>query len=87
MHLQSRTGRALSAYFPDITHAVRHSPPPAVVVDGELVVWWRDRISFAMLHRRLTAGVHLLRVARDLPAHYVVFDLLRDDDGQVLMDL
>src|SRR5207249_2255270 len=86
VQLRSRTGLLLSAYFPDITQAVRESLPPAVVLDGELIVWQRNRTSFAMLRGRVTVGAQVLRIARACPAHYVVFDLLRDADGSDLLN-
>jgi ATP-dependent DNA ligase len=86
VQLRSRAGRLLSDYFPDITQAVRGSLPPAVVLDGELIVWRQNRTSFAMLQGRVTAGRHVLRIAQACPAHYVVFDLLRDADGRELLD-
>jgi ATP-dependent DNA ligase len=51
------------------------------------VVWERGRLSFAQLQRRITAGRGLLRLARECPAHYVLFDLLVDISGQVILDL
>jgi ATP-dependent DNA ligase len=61
--------------------------PAGVVLDGELIVWERDRTNFALLQRRVTAGARVLRMAREYPAHYVVFDLLRDHDGTLLLDV
>ncbi len=87
MYLQSRAGRNLTTYFPDITRAIRAAIPPGVVLDGELIVWERGRTNFAQLQRRVTAGRDLLRVARECPAHYVLFDLLRDAGEQVILDL
>ncbi|MGR6318849.1 hypothetical protein Q2K19_31745 [Micromonospora soli] len=43
VYLQSRAGRNLTPYFPDITRAVRALVPPGVVLDGKLVVWERGR--------------------------------------------
>ncbi|MEU8265445.1 ATP-dependent DNA ligase [Micromonospora sp. NPDC048999] len=85
--LQSRAGRNLTTYFPDIVRAVRAAVPAGVVLDGELIVWDRGRTNFAQLQRRVTAGRDLLRLARERPAHYVLFDLLADADGQVVLDL
>lgn len=85
VYLQSRAGRNLTPYFPDVTRAVR-SLPAGVVVDGEIVVWERGRTNFAQLQRRVTAGRGLLRLAHDCPAHYVLFDLLADTGGQVILD-
>ncbi|MEU5565553.1 ATP-dependent DNA ligase [Micromonospora musae] len=85
VYLQSRAGRNLTTYFPDVTRAIR-SLPAGVVLDGELIVWERGRLNFAQLQRRVTAGRSLLRVARECPAHYVLFDLLADG-GEVILDL
>ncbi|WP_238455199.1 ATP-dependent DNA ligase [Micromonospora sp. ATA51] len=87
VYLQSRAGRNLTTYFPDITRAIRTAIPPGVVLDGELIVWERGRTNFAQLQRRVTAGSALLRLARECPAHYVLFDLLADAGGQVILDL
>ncbi|WP_255420255.1 MULTISPECIES: hypothetical protein [Micromonospora] len=69
VYLQSRAGRNLTPYFPDITRAVRAIVPPGAVLDGELVVWERGRTNFALLQRRVTAGRQLLREAREHPAY------------------
>ncbi|MEU9743455.1 ATP-dependent DNA ligase [Micromonospora chersina] len=87
VYLQSRAGRNLTTYFPDITRAIRAAIPPGVVLDGELIVWERGRTNFAQLQRRVTAGRALLRLVRECPAHYVLFDLLADVDGTVILDL
>ncbi|WP_245718811.1 ATP-dependent DNA ligase [Micromonospora rhizosphaerae] len=87
VYLQSRAGRNLTTYFPDITRAIRATVAPRVVLDGELIVWERGRTNFAQLQRRVTAGRDLLRLAREWPAHYVLFDLLADTGGQVILDL
>jgi hypothetical protein len=52
----------------------------------ELVVWNpRNRTDFASLQQRITAGRHLAQLVRDLPASFVVFDILLDADGVELM--
>lgn len=86
VYLQSRAGRNLTSYFPDITRAVRAFVPPGVVLDGELVVWEGGRTNFAQLQRRVTAGRGLLRIAREHPAYYVTFDLLVDAGGEPVLD-
>ncbi|MFF0467554.1 hypothetical protein ACFYPX_09045 [Micromonospora zamorensis] len=86
VYLQSRAGRNLTPYFPDITRALRAAVPPGTILDGELVVWQRDRTNFALLQRRITAGGQLLTFASEYPAHYVVFDLLSAPPGRPLLD-
>jgi ATP-dependent DNA ligase len=60
--LQSRVGRPLHPYFPDVCRHLALTLPPGTVVDGELVAWEasRQRTSFALLQRRVTAGRRLI---------------------------
>jgi ATP-dependent DNA ligase len=84
--LQSRTGKPLADYFPDLMRVARIFLPSGVVLDGELIIWdrSRERTSFALLHRRITSGRALEREAADHPAHLVCFDLLQDLGGPQL---
>jgi ATP-dependent DNA ligase len=85
--LQSRAGRDLTAYFPDVCAVLEEHVPAGVVLDGELVSWdvERGRTAFTNLRRRVTAGRGLTREAARRPAHLVVFDLLQDR-GRLLLD-
>jgi hypothetical protein len=85
--LQSRAGRMLTRYFPDIASVLHTALPGRPVIDGELVVWnpARSRTDFALLQQRITAGRRLPQLVRDLPASFVNFDVLQDEDGEVLM--
>ncbi|WP_345638708.1 ATP-dependent DNA ligase [Rugosimonospora acidiphila] len=83
--LYSRSGRSLTGFFPDVSRMVHANVPPGVILDGELIIWDGQQTNFALLQRRVSSGSRLLRMARDHPAHYVVFDLLRDRDGQDLL--
>lgn len=86
VYLQSRSGRNLTTYFPEIARAVRSTLPHGVVLDGELVVWEGERTNFALLQRRVTAGRQLTTVVRSHPANYVVFDLLAVPPDRTLLD-
>lgn len=86
VRLQSRAGRDLTRYFPDVARTLRAAVPPEVVLDGELVVWARGRTDFAQLQSRVTAGSRLSELVRHHPAHYVVFDLLVDASGHSQLD-
>jgi ATP-dependent DNA ligase len=47
-------------------------------LDGELVVWERDRLAFERLQQRRAAAA---QAAREWPAHFMAFDLVhRGDD-------
>jgi hypothetical protein len=85
-YLQSRAGRPLAGFFPEIARICREVLPVGVVVDGELVVWEPEagRTSFALLQRRVSAGRRVLQFARQHPAHLVVFDLLQMGELPVL---
>jgi ATP-dependent DNA ligase len=86
VYLQSRSGKPLAAYFPDITRLARQALPVGVVVDGELIIWetLRGRTSFALLQRRVAAGRGLLGEVAAHPAHLVAFDLLHDTAGALM---
>jgi ATP-dependent DNA ligase len=76
VYLQSRNGKPLSRYFPEVTFAAGR-----YVVDGELVA-----SSFDTLGQRIHPAVSRIeRLARETPARFVAFDVLALDD-EVLMD-
>ncbi len=79
--LQSRNGRPLSRYFPELVF-----PPGRYVLDGEIVV--RDtegHEDFDALGQRIhPAASRIERLAAETPAAFVAFDLLADED-EVLM--
>ncbi|MEJ3750589.1 ATP-dependent DNA ligase [Actinomycetes bacterium KLBMP 9797] len=87
VYLQSRAGRNLTGFFPDIGALLRRWMPTNVVVDGELLVWDPDRgrTSFAQMQRRLTAGRGLRQLAAQYPATLVAFDLLQTVAGRSLL--
>jgi ATP-dependent DNA ligase len=71
-YLQSRNGKPLSRYFPEIAF-----PPGRYVLDGEIVA-----ASFDTLGQRIHPAVSRInRLAEETPARFIAFDLLaRDDD-------
>jgi ATP-dependent DNA ligase len=79
--LQSRTGKPLGRYFPELTH-----PPGRYVLDGEIVVRGADgREDFDALGQRVhPAASRVARLAVETPACYVAFDLLARDDESLL---
>lgn len=75
--LQSRQGKDLTRYFPDLVAAAQGQLPPGCLLDGEAVIWWQDRLDFSLLQQRLSASTRSLsRQAQDKPAHFIAFDLL-----------
>ncbi|MDX3328216.1 hypothetical protein PV405_26755 [Streptomyces sp. ME02-6979-3A] len=75
--LQSRRGALVQDRFPDLTAAAR-SIPNGLVLDGELAVLDRHgQFSFTALQRRATAGRNARVLAAEMPAHFIVFDVLQ----------
>ncbi|WP_138908126.1 ATP-dependent DNA ligase [Streptomyces chryseus] len=82
--LQSRRGSLIQRHFPDLVTAARQLPH-GWVLDGELVVWSGDRLSFEALQRRASSGGQTsAQLAAAMPAHFITFDVLQAD-GQELM--
>jgi ATP-dependent DNA ligase len=73
--LQSRTGKPLGRYFPEL-----ELPSGRYVLDGEIVVRDADgREDFDALGQRIhPAASRIERLAAETPAVYVAFDLLAD---------
>ncbi|WNM40149.1 ATP-dependent DNA ligase [Micromonospora halotolerans] len=86
VRLQSRAGRDLTGYFPDVARTLGWLPA-GTVLDGELIVWAEGRTDFALLQRRVTAGRGLAALVDRHPAHFVAFDLLSGPDGEPLLDV
>jgi len=78
--LQSRGGRPLQRYFPELIEPLRAATPARVVLDGELVVMTPAGLDFDALSARIhPAASRVARLAVELPAAFVAFDLLADD--------
>jgi ATP-dependent DNA ligase len=85
--LQSKSGKPLTRYFPDVVEAVRALKAKTFVLDGEIVVPEGKVFSFdALLQRIHPAASRVQKLALETPAMLIVFDLLQDADGAVLVD-
>ncbi|MGV9628851.1 ATP-dependent DNA ligase [Streptomyces sp. NPDC003487] len=84
VRLQSRRGSLIQARFPGLVRAAADLPD-GLLLDGELVVWTGEGLSFEALQRRAAAG-HLSAplLAEELPAYLIVFDALQDDGRELL---
>jgi ATP-dependent DNA ligase len=82
-HLQSRNGKPLSRYFPELTF-----PEGRYVLDGEIVILAEDGSQeFDLLGQRIhPAASRIERLSIETPARYVAFDLLARDD-ELLLEL
>ena len=81
VELWSRTDRPLTRYFPEMVAPLVDALPERCVVDGELVVVTGDGLDFDRLQLRLhPAESRITKLAGEIPASYVAFDLLALDD-------
>jgi ATP-dependent DNA ligase len=80
--LQSRSGKPLERYFPELRF-----PPGRYVLDGEIVIDGSDGLQdFDALSNRIhPAASRIERLSQETPAHYIAFDLLARED-EVLME-
>ena len=80
-YVQSRSGKPLSRYFPELTFA-----PGRYVLDGEIVIDADDGgQDFDALQQRIhPAKSRIEMLAVETPSRYVAFDLLARDDEALL---
>lgn len=74
LHIDSRNGKPLDSYFPDLVASLPQGLPSPCVLDGELVIGRDDGLDFEELQGRLSRGRDNGRPL--LGATYVAFDLL-----------
>jgi ATP-dependent DNA ligase len=87
VHLQSRNGKPMNRYFPEVIPAVQSLPCDRIVLDGELIVVVDGVQEFDLLGQRIhPAKSRVEMLAEQWPAAFVAFDLLSEGD-EVLMAL
>jgi ATP-dependent DNA ligase len=85
VHLQSRNGRPMNRYFPDVVEQVLALPAKRLVLDGEMIVMVDGVQEFDLLSQRIhPAASRVERLARETPAELVAFDLLGEGDDTLL---
>jgi ATP-dependent DNA ligase len=88
VELQSKSGRMLTRYFPELIEAMLALEAKKFVLDGEIVVPQGRDFSFdALLQRIHPAQSRIARLARETPSLYLVFDLLAGSRGESLLKL
>src|SRR5262245_15250412 len=86
--LQSKSGRSLARYFPDLVASALVLKAQTFVLDGEIVVPLNDTFSFDDLLQRIhPASSRVQKLAAETPALLIVFDLLADTLGRPLTHL
>jgi ATP-dependent DNA ligase len=89
--LQSRNGKDLGRYFPELLGALRDELAPRCVLDGEVVVPreidGRIRLDWESLSQRIhPAASRIKMLAEQTPAHFIGFDALATDHTSLLKE-
>ncbi|MEO3760032.1 ATP-dependent DNA ligase [Mycobacterium sp. B14F4] len=89
--LQSRSGKDLGRYFPELLTALRDELAPRCVLDGEVVVpreiGGRVRLDWESLSQRIhPAASRITLLAEQTPAHFIGFDALAVGDRSLLKE-
>jgi ATP-dependent DNA ligase len=82
VELQSKSGKPLTRYFPEVAADLLKFRADPFVLDGEIVIPIGNRLSFNDLLQRIHPAASRIReLAENTPAMYIVFDLLEDKEG------
>ena len=85
VQLQSRNGRPMNRYFPDVVEQALALPAERFVLDGEMVVTVDGVQEFDLLSQRIhPAASRVERLRKETPASLVAFDLLAEGDETLL---
>jgi ATP-dependent DNA ligase len=87
VYLQSRNGKPMNRYFPEVVESIRAMENDRLVVDGEIIVVVDGIQEFDLLGQRIHPAESRVRMlAEQWPAAYVAFDLLAERN-EGLMEL
>jgi len=85
IEIQSKSGRLMTRYFPELVATLGALKARKFVLDGELAVPAGSAFSFdALLQRIHPAASRVRRLAVETPVLFIVFDLLVGADGRAL---
>lgn len=85
--LMSKAGKPLARYFPDVVATMREIGAKRFVLDGEIVVPVGGALSFDDLLMRIhPAASRVKKLAAEIPAVFIAFDLLVDERGTNLAE-
>lgn len=77
IEVQSRDGKSLNRYFPEVVATLLEQLPPSCVLDGEIVIAGPRGLDFDALQLRIhPAASRVKMLAEKTPASVVFFDLL-----------
>jgi len=83
--LQSKAGQPLARYFPELVEMFRKLKARHFVLDGEIVILVDEQPSFDDLLMRIhPAESRIRKLSTQMPASFLAFDLLVDEQGRTL---
>ena len=86
--LESKSGKPLTRYFPELVAALRAVRAERFVLDGEIVIPVDGDLSFDSLLQRIhPAASRVEKLSKETPSVFIVFDLLVDAAGEKLVQL
>ncbi len=84
--LESKSGKPLTRYFPELVDSLKSVDAKKFVLDGEILIPIDGNPSFDDLLMRIhPAASRIAKLSRETPCVYIVFDLLVDDAGKKLV--
>jgi ATP-dependent DNA ligase len=86
--LESKSGKPLTRYFPELAATLLALKAKKFVLDGEIVIPVDGHLSFDELLMRIhPAASRVLKLSQERPSVFIVFDLLVDEKGKSLVNV
>ena len=86
--LQSKAGKPLTRYFPELAAGLAKLKATKFVLDGEIVIPFEGGLSFDQLLMRIhPSASRVEKLTRETPCVFIVFDLLLNEEGKSLVKL
>ncbi len=84
--LQSKAGKPLTRYFPELASEIQKLKAQKCLLDGEIVIPFEGALSFDQLLMRIhPSSSRVAKLSHETPCVFIVFDLLVDADGKSLI--
>ena len=85
--IRAKSGKPLGRYFPELVDLLRSIAAAQFVIDGEILIERLGKYFFDALQTRLhPAESRIRKLAAETPAKLVLFDMLADTDGDILVE-
>lgn len=85
--LESKSGKPLTRYFPELVEALASVKATKFVLDGEIVIPVNEKLSFDDLLMRIhPAASRIEKLSAATPCVFIIFDLLVDATGKNMVN-